>query len=95
MGFFICLKIKVSLHLIKIVKMNTVQGIQFENDANGNQQYIRIDLEKYGNHLKPFLKKIGLLEENESFDGDWENAVSSDDFLKSAIENIKKLPWKK
>ena len=74
--------------------MDTIQGIQFENDANGNRQYIKIDLEKYGNQLKPFLKKIGIVDAKDTFDLEWENAVSSEDFLKKVIENIKKLPWK-
>ncbi len=75
--------------------MDTIQGIQFENDANGNRQFIKIDLEKYGDQLKPFLKKIGIELEKDSFDLEWENAVSSEDFLKKAIVNIKQLPWKK
>ena len=74
--------------------MDTIQGIQFENDANGIRQYIKIDLEKYGNQLKPFLKKIGIVDAKDTFDLEWENAVSSEDFLKKVIENIKKLPWK-
>jgi hypothetical protein len=40
--------------------MATIQGIQFENDANGNPQFIKIDLEKYGTQLRPFLKKVGV-----------------------------------
>ena len=75
--------------------MSTIQGIQFENNADGNRQYIKIDLEKYGNQLQPFLKNIGIELEKDAFDLELENAVSSEVFLKNVIDNIKKLPWKK
>ena len=75
--------------------MTTIQGIQFENDANGNPQFIKIDLEKYGNQLRPFLKKVGVELEKDAFYLELENAVSSDEFLTNAIDKIKKLPWKK
>ena len=75
--------------------MATVQGIQFEKDANGKPISVKINLEKYGSQLEPFLKEIGIINDKDSFDIELENAVSSQDFLKNAIENIKKLPWKK
>ena len=75
--------------------MATVQGIQFENDANGKPIAIKINLEKYGVQLEPFLKQIGIIDEKDAFDIEWENAISSDDFLQRSINSIKKLPWKK
>jgi hypothetical protein len=75
--------------------MATIQGIQFENDANGNPQFIKIDLEKYGTQLRPFLKKVGVELEKDAFDLELENAISSEAFLKRSIDSIKKLPWKK
>ena len=69
--------------------MDTIQGIQFENDANGIRQYIKIDLEKYGNQLKPFLKKIGIVDAKDTFDLEWENAVSSEEAKQISINKIK------
>ena len=75
--------------------MTTIQGIQFENDATGKPVSIKINLEKYGTQLEPFLKQIGILEEKDDFDKEWEKAISSEEFLKRSIDSIKKLPWKK
>lgn len=75
--------------------MATIQDIQFENDANGTPIFVKINLQKYGSQLEPFLKQIEVLEGNDNFDTEWENAVSSEEFLKRAIDTIKKLPWKK
>ncbi|WP_310378483.1 hypothetical protein [Flavobacterium sp.] len=75
--------------------MATIQDIQFENDANGTPLFVKINLQKYGSQLEPFLKQIGVLEEKDDFDSEWDNAVTSEEFLKRAIDTIKKLPWKK
>ena len=75
--------------------MATIQDIQFENDANGTPIFVKINLQKYGSQLEPFLKQIGVLDEKDTFDMEWENSVSSEAFLSRAIETIKKLPWKK
>jgi hypothetical protein len=75
--------------------MTAIQGIQFENDANGKPIYVRINLEEFGDQLEPFLKQVGILQEKDEFDLEWEKAIPSDEFLKRAVENIKKLPWKK
>jgi hypothetical protein len=75
--------------------MATIKDIQFENDANGTPIFVKINFQKYGSQLEPFLKQIGVLEEKDIFDRELENSVSSEEFLKRAIDTIKKLPWKK
>jgi hypothetical protein len=75
--------------------MATSKDIQYESDANGNPTFIKINLEKYGADLEPFLKKIGLLLPKDAFDLECEKAMSSEEFLKKAIEKINSLPWKK
>ena len=74
--------------------MATIKGIQFENDANGKPIAIKIDLKKYGEQLEPFLQQIGVVSEHNNFDSDWENSITSEEFLKRSIDSIKKLPWK-
>jgi hypothetical protein len=75
--------------------MATIQGIKFENDANGKPISVTIDLEKYSSQLEPFLKQIGILEQKDAFDIEWENSISSEEFLKKSIKNINTLSWKK
>lgn len=74
--------------------MATIQGIQFENDANGNPQFIKIDLEKYGTQLRPFLKKVGVELEKDAFDLELENAISSSKAREITKEKINSW-WKK
>lgn len=81
--------------MIKSNKMTAIQGIQFENDANGKPIAIKISLEKYGVQLEPFLRQVGVVDIDDEFDAELKNAISSETFLKNAIENINKFPWKK
>jgi hypothetical protein len=74
--------------------MATIQGIQFENDANGKPISIKINLEKYGAQLEPFLKQIGILEEKDEFDTEWENAIPLGKAKEMSIEKIRSW-WKK
>lgn len=69
--------------------MATVQGIQFENNAKGSPQFIKIDLEKYGNQLLPFLNEIGVQLEKDAFDLELERAVSSEEARQISINKIK------
>ena len=69
--------------------MATVQGIQFENNAKGSPQFIKIDLEKYGNQLLPFLNEIGVELEKDAFDLELERAVSSEEARQISINKIK------
>ncbi len=75
--------------------MATTKDIQYESDVNGNPTFIKINLEKYGADLEPFLKKIGVLLPKDAFDLEFENSISSEEFLKKSIEKINSLPWKK
>ena len=75
--------------------MATTKDIQYESDANGNPTFIKINLEKYGADLEPFLKKIGVLLPKDAFDLEFENSISSEEFLKKSIEKINSLLWKK
>lgn len=75
--------------------MAITKDIQYESDVNGNPTFIKINLEKYGADLEPFLKKIGVLLPKDAFDLEFENSISSEEFLKKSIEKINRLPWKK
>ena len=74
--------------------MTAIQGIEIENNSNGQPQFVRIDLNTYGEKLAPFLSEIGILPAKDDFDLAWEKAIPADIFLENAIKNIRKLPWK-
>ncbi len=75
--------------------MTTIQGIKFENDASGKPISITVSLEKYGLQLEPFLRQIGILEQKDSFDVEWEDSITSEEFLEKSIHKIDSLNWKK
>jgi hypothetical protein len=41
--------------------MSAVTGIEYEKDDEGNNQYVRYDLSKYGNIVKPIIEYIEAL----------------------------------
>lgn len=74
--------------------MATTKDIQYESDINGNPTFIKINLEKYGEDLEPFLKKIGVLLPKDAFDLEVEKAHTSSDARKISIDKINNW-WKK
>jgi hypothetical protein len=74
--------------------MATSKDIEYENDVNGNPTFIKINLEKYGADLEPFLKKIGLLLPKDAFDLECEKAHTIDEARKISIAKINSW-WKK
>ncbi|MDR0832762.1 MAG: hypothetical protein LBN93_00995 [Candidatus Symbiothrix sp.] len=40
--------------------MNQVAGITIERNTRGRARYARIDLNKYGERLMPFLREVGV-----------------------------------
>lgn len=74
--------------------MNTIQGIRFENDANGKPISVRIDLEKYGTLIEPFLEKIGAIAEEDNFEKELENAISIKEAKEISLNKIRAW-WQK
>jgi hypothetical protein len=74
--------------------MTTIQGIQFENDASGKPIVIKISLEKYGTQLEPFLREVGMFDEEDELGKEWENAISIDNAREISLEKIRSW-WKK
>ena len=74
--------------------MATIQGIQFENDANGKPIAIKINLEKYGTQPEPFFKQIGIVNEKDDFESEMEKGYTSEEARKISKEKIKSW-WNK
>jgi len=56
------------------------KGISFEKDADGNDRYVRIDMKRYAEELKPIFQKLGISSKPEG----WEEGLKSDEFLSEA-----------
>ena len=66
--------------------MTPIVGIEIEKDAQGQDAFIRIDLNKYGKQLEPFLQELGI---NDDFVSEWENSLTIEEAKKQSIEKIK------
>ena len=66
--------------------MTPIAGIEIEKDAQGQDAFIRIDLNKYGKQLEPFLQELGI---NDDFESEWENSLTIEEAKKQSIEKIK------
>lgn len=72
--------------------MQKIKGIEIEKNSQGEDAFIRIDLQKFGKQLQPFLEEVGLLEDD--FEKEWENALTLDEAKEKSIEKLRAL-WKK
>ena len=72
--------------------MQKIKGIEIEKNSQGEDAFIRIDLQKFGKQLQPFLEEVGLLEDD--FEKEWETALTLDEAKEKSIEKLRAL-WKK
>ena len=72
--------------------MTNSPGIRFNRTANGELKSVTIDLEKYGDEIRPFLVKVEI-EERENFEKEWKNGISIDDTFQQLEEKIHEK-WK-
>lgn len=72
--------------------MQKIKGIEIEKNSQGEDAFIRIDLQKFGKQLQPFLEEVGLLEDD--FEKEWENALTLDEAKEKSIEKVRSW-WKK
>lgn len=62
-----------------------LKGISFEKDGEGNNRYVRIEINRYAEELKPFFEKIGVSKLN-----DWNEGLTSQEFLEEAKKILRK-----
>lgn len=76
--------------------MARVAGIQFKDNAIGLHTHVIIDLKKHGETLKPFLEKLGAVEEEDEFEKKWaKGGYTVKESRKKMHEFISSLSWKK
>ena len=73
--------------------MAGVAGIQITKTANGNIKSVTFDFKKYHEKITPILKEAGAIEENE-FEKDLKNCLTSEQARKQTHDFIKSFPWK-
>ncbi len=63
-----------------------MKGITFEKDINGKDRFVRFDLRQFGKELQPLLQKLGFVQVPD----DWEEGLSSKEFLMTAKKVLRK-----
>lgn len=64
-----------------------MKGVTFEKDKNGENRYVRFDLNQHGERLRPILEDLGEVQPPEG----WDEALTSEEFF----EEVKKMLRKK
>ena len=67
--------------------MQKIKGIEIEKNSQGEDAFIRIDLQKFGKQLQPFLEEVGLLEDD--FEKEWETALTLEEAKEKSIEKLR------
>ncbi len=69
--------------------MTQASGISFETDSKGVKRYVRIDLNKYGKEIEPFLQKYHI-NNDEQFEKDWNQSLTPNQFKDQIHSRMKK-----
>lgn len=65
-----------------------ITGIEIEKDQQGEDAFIRIDLKKYKDQLKPFLEEVGWIEFD--FEKEWEEGIDKEELIRRVDAHLKK-----
>ena len=73
--------------------MSEVAGIVFETDTNTKKRYVRIDFDKYGKDMMPFLEQIGIIVSNDDFWDEYATAISGEELRRRMYQRIDSWKW--
>lgn len=62
-----------------------MKGVTFEKDKNGENRYVRFDLNQHGERLRPILEDLGEVQPPEG----WDEALTPEEFLAAAKKMIR------
>lgn len=63
-----------------------MRGVTFEKDSNGENRFVRFDLKRYGEKLRPILEEIGAVPPPDG----WEEALTPEEFLAESKKLIRR-----
>jgi hypothetical protein len=74
--------------------MDTSSGIVFEKDMNTKKRYVRVDFDRYGEAILPFLEQIGAIEQSDDFWKEYADAITGDELRQRMFQRIDAWKWK-
>ena len=72
--------------------MENISGIQFEQGTIGRNAFVRIDLKEHGKRITPFLKEIGVIDDD--FEIDWQRGLTVEEAKQEMHKRIDAWPDK-
>lgn len=73
--------------------MGITTGIVFEKDIVTQKRYVRIDFDKYGKAMIPFLEEIGVIDRNDDFWEEYANAITGKELRERMYQRIDAWQW--
>ncbi len=64
---------------------SNVTGVYFEKDANGNDRFVRFDMQRHGHRLQPLLEELGCVQAPEG----WDDAMTLEEFAAEAKQMLR------
>ncbi|MDR3267350.1 MAG: hypothetical protein LBT24_07265 [Tannerella sp.] len=75
--------------------MDTIQGVIFEKEIETNKRYVRVDFDRYGKVMIPFLEQIGAIDQKDDFRKEYATAITGDELRQRMYKTIDAWEWKK
>jgi hypothetical protein len=73
--------------------MTVASGVLFEKDTVTNKRYIKVDYDRYGVAMLPFLEQIGVIDQDNDFWREYSNSISGEELLQNMYKSIDTWAW--
>jgi hypothetical protein len=73
--------------------MSEISGVVFETDMDTKIRYVRIDFDRYGKAMMPFLEQIGIIVTNDDFWEEYAAAITGDELRRRMCQRIDAWKW--
>ena len=73
--------------------MTVASGILLEKDTGTNKRYIKVDFDRYGIAIFPFLEQLGVVDYDIDFWREYSNSISGDELRQKMHKNIDAWQW--
>jgi len=73
--------------------MSTESGVVFEKDMNTKTRYVKIDFDRYGKAMIPFLEQIGAIDHSDDFWDEYATSITGDELRRRMYQQIDAWKW--
>jgi hypothetical protein len=73
--------------------MSAMSGVVFEKDMDTKTRYVRIDFDRYGKAMIPFLEQIGAIDHGDDFWDEYAASITGDELCQRMYQRIDAWKW--